>query len=150
MTQNDPQAPDLQFRFASVADVSALAMLNLQLLRDEGNAHSLSLPELQARMVGWLSDKDYRAVLFESGGHLIGYALFVLAPDHVFLRQFYVSPEYRRNGIGRAAMAWLWANPWRKSGRLQLEVLSHNAAALAFWRAVGLSDHYIAMQMIKP
>ncbi len=79
-----PHSQDLQFRFASVADVSALAMLNLQLLRDEGNHVSLSLPELQARMVGWLSDKDYRAVLFEYRDQLAGYALFVHEPDQVF------------------------------------------------------------------
>jgi GNAT superfamily N-acetyltransferase len=54
--------------------------------------------------------------------------------------EFYVLPAHRRGGIGRAAVAAL-AERCRAAGatRLEADVLSGNAAALAFWRACGLA-----------
>ena len=140
----------LQFRFATVADIAVLAPLNAQLLADEGNPNPLSLPELQARMLGWLSSKDYRALVFEADGQIAGYALYRHEPDHVYLRQFFVVPALRRSGVGKAALAWLWANDWQKAPCLRLELLSQNSAAQGFWRAVGLTDFYVTMEMKRP
>ena len=140
----------LQFRLATVADITTLANMNAQLLQDEANPNPLGLHELQARMLGWLSGKDHRALLFEVDGQVAGYALYLYEPDHVYLRQFYVAATLRRNGIGKAAIAWLWANDWQKSPCLRLDVLAGNATAQSFWRSVGLTDFYLAMQMPQP
>jgi GNAT superfamily N-acetyltransferase len=55
--------------------------------------------------------------------------------------EFYVLPAHRRGGVGRAAVAVL-AERCRAGGatRLEADVLSGNAAALAFWRACGLAQ----------
>jgi GNAT superfamily N-acetyltransferase len=55
--------------------------------------------------------------------------------------EFYVLPAHRRGGIGRAAVTAL-AERCRAAGatRLEADVLSGNAAALAFWRACGLAS----------
>lgn len=140
---------DLRCRFAAPRDAATLAPLNAQLIRDEGHRNRMSVAELEQRMSAWLSS-GYEAVLFELGSQIAGYALFRREPEHIYLRQLFVVAEFRRRGIGRAALAWLWTNAWPDAQRLRIDVLIDNTAAQTFWRAVGFSDYCVAMEMEKP
>jgi GNAT superfamily N-acetyltransferase len=135
----------MRYRRADAADVAVLAALNQGLLRDEGNRRRMTQAELEARMAGWLAG-EYEAVLFEDDHGAAGYALFRREPEAVFLRQFFVEPDRRRRGVGRAAFRWLLAEPWADALRVRLEVLSGNRAAIAVWRAVGFSDYAVTME----
>jgi len=135
----------MEYRFATAADVPALAKMNQSLIRDEGHRNRLTLAELEARMAGWVSG-EYRVLVFEEAGRPTGYVLFRDEPDHVYLRQFYVRPELRRQGIGRAALAWLRTNSWPNATRIRLDVLVGNAAGIAFWRAAGFEDYCLTME----
>lgn len=139
--------PDLniQFREAARKDAAVLARLNQALIRDEGHRNPMSLPELEQRMARWLQG-EYRAVLFEVANEVVGYAVYREEPDHVYLRQFFVSPEWRRHGAGRAALAWLKANAWAEATRLRLDVLLNNPAGIAFWRVMGFRDYCLTME----
>jgi GNAT superfamily N-acetyltransferase len=64
----------------------------------------------------------------------------------VYVRQFFVRPERRRQGIGRAAWAWLRANPWREAPRICLDVLIGNGSGIQFWRSLGFEDYCITME----
>jgi ribosomal protein S18 acetylase RimI-like enzyme len=97
-------------------------------------------------MANWLAG-EYEAVLFERDGLVLGYALYRREPDYVYLRQFFVQPAYRRQGIGRAALDWLHDNAWSNAPRIRIEVLIDNVAGIAFWRAVGFTDYSIAMEL---
>ena len=88
----------IEYRPATVGDAPLLATLNRQLIHDEGHRNRMTLPELEARMAGWLAG-EYRAVLFADGGEVVGYALYRLAPELVYLRQLLVREEHRRRGI---------------------------------------------------
>lgn len=137
----------MHYRPATRADVPALAAMNAELIVDEGHRNRMSLAELEVRMAGWLQG-EYRAVLIEStdqNATAAGYALFRDDPDYVYLRQFYVRPEQRRRGVGRAAIAWLRANAWG-GRRVRVEVLVGNEAAISFWRAVGFSDYCLTLE----
>jgi len=123
-----------------------LAELNGQLIRDEGHRNPMTLAELEARMRGWLTG-EYEAVLFLQQGQAAGYALFRREPEHVYLRQFFVRPEFRRQGIGRAALGWLREHAWADASRVRLDVLIGNAAGIAFWRAVGFRDYCLTMEL---
>jgi len=101
----------MKYRFATAADAHTLAPMNFQLIRDEGHRNSMSMAELEQRMRAWL-DSEYQAVLFDDEQGTAGYALFKREPDWIYLRQFFVEPERRRRGIGRAAMTWLMDNVW--------------------------------------
>jgi len=103
------------------------------------------VPELTARMTSWLGG-EYHAVLFEESGQAFGYALYCREPEYVYLRQFYVVPEQRQRGVGRAAIAWLRENAWRGE-RVRLEVLVGNAVGIAFWRALGFKDYCLTLEM---
>jgi GNAT superfamily N-acetyltransferase len=139
----------MHYRYAQSADAALLASMNKQLIEDEGHRNPMTLPELQRRMAGWL-DGEYRAVLFVRNGAPCGYALFRHEPEWIYLRQFFVCRGARRAGVGREAIAWLRDNAWRGVGRVRLDVLSGNAAALAFWRSVGFTDYCVTMEMDGP
>jgi GNAT superfamily N-acetyltransferase len=136
----------LEYRQATLADAPALAAMNWQLIRDEGHRNPMTVGELEARMAGWLSG-EYEAVLFGQTGSSAGYALCRREPEYIYLRQFFVRPEFRRRGIGRAAIGWLRQNAWRGASRIRLEVLVGNAAGLAFWRAVGFRDYCVTLEL---
>jgi len=140
---------ELRCRFGTVQDAATLAPLNAQLIRDEGHGNRMSVAELEQRMSAWLSS-EYTAVLFELGSQIAGYALFRREPEHIYLRQLFVVAALRRRGVGRAALAWLWANAWSDAQRLRIDVLLNNTAAQSFWRAVGFKDYCVVMEMVRP
>lgn len=106
----------------------------------------MSPAELRKRMSDWLTSGRYQAVVFEASGKACGYALYRRAPDHVYLRQFHVAAEHRRQHVGSQAIDWLWQNAWPDVDRIRLDVLVGNAAARAFWHAVGFRNDCVTME----
>jgi GNAT superfamily N-acetyltransferase len=139
----------MQFRACTPIDAPLLAPLNLQLIRDEGSRNPMDVAQLARRMYGWLQ-AEYRAVVFEQAGEPIGYALFRIEPDHVFLRQLFVAADHRRKGIGREAVAWLWKNVWVGAAVMRVEVVKGNPVGLAFWRAIGLVEYAVTLEGAAP
>jgi len=134
------------FRLAIRADVSTLAQMNHWLIQDEGHRNPMSLAELESRMRAWL-DGEYHAALFEEGDRTVGYALYRFDEEWVYLRQFFVQREDRRKGIGRAALRWLAANPWKGTPRIRLEVLSGNLVGQEFWKALGFEVYALTFEL---
>ncbi len=136
----------MHFRSATPADIPALAVMNEQLIRDEGHHNKMTLPELERRMADFLKD-GYAAVVFEEpAGTAAGYALYRLEPGLAYLRQFFVAHEHRRRGIGRTAFTWLRENPWRDRPHIRLEVLVGNQRGIRFWRSIGFQDYCLVME----
>jgi len=121
--------------------------MNHGLIRDERHRNSMTLGQLQDRMRGWLEREEYRAVIFEADGNQVGYALFRVSDDGVYLRQFYIRQENRRRGFGRAAVDLLRSRVFPDGKRVTLEVLCHNDQAREFWRAVGFRDYAVSMEL---
>ena len=134
----------MKFRQAALADSTMLAELNQQLIRDEGHRNRMTLTELEARMQEWL-DGEYEAQLFELDATIIRYALYRRDPNCVYIRQFFIRPEYRRQRHGQFALNWLTQRVWTDQ-RLRCEVLVENHAGIAFWRSVGFADYCITME----
>jgi GNAT superfamily N-acetyltransferase len=122
--------------------------MNWQLIRDEGHRNPMTVAELERRMSDWL-DGEYEAVLFEDESGVIGYALYKREPDWTYLRQFFVQPDRRRQGIGRAAIGWLLKNVWSGAMRIRIDVLVGNAVGAAFWRSLGFADYSLTMEFKK-
>lgn len=134
------------YRFSNENDIAVLAQMNAELIHDEGHRTRMTMPELEGRMATWLGE-GYVAVLFEESESPVGYALFKPEPEWVYLRQFFVAPEYRRRGIGKSAMQWLRTNPWKRQERARLDVLIGNVEGIAFWRSLGFQDYCVTMEM---
>ncbi len=137
---------NLEYKFATQEDVTLLAEMNQQLIRDEGHRNKMTLPQLQERMSGWLQG-EYTAVIFSEGPETLGYALYRKDPEWIYLRQLFVKAEARRKGIGREAISWLKKNAWKGTKIIRVEVLVNNPDGISFWKMVGFEDYCITMEM---
>jgi predicted acetyltransferase len=66
----------------------------------------------------------------------------------VYLRRFSVVRHRRREGIGRRAIAQLFADFWPRHKRWTVSVLVKNAPAVAFWRAMGYADYELKLELM--
>ena len=136
----------MKYRLATQVDCALLAGYNHQLIQDEGHRNTANIVELEERMRCWLAG-DYVAVLFVKNRETVAYALYRELPDEIYLRHFFVVRHRRREGLGRVMMEILRAKIWVAGKRLTVEVLVRNAAALAFWRAVGYRDYSLRLEI---
>jgi GNAT superfamily N-acetyltransferase len=136
-------------RSPEAGDLPRLGEWNAALIGDEGHDNAMSLQELTDRMREWLGG-EYCARIFVSDRADAGYALYRDLPEFVHLRQFFVVPEYRRRGIGAAALRALREREFPPGRRIVVEAMAWNAPALAFWRANGFGDRYVGLQDPPP
>ena len=108
----------------------------------------MTVQELEARMKDWLAT-DYRAVLFIRESEVVAYALYRPEGTSAYLRQFFVSQGHRRSGIGTKAVQILLGGVLDAFDRVYLDVLTNNASARAFWRAVGFQDYAVTMEILR-
>lgn len=139
----------LNYRFATLDDCSLLAALNMQLLQDENHRNRRTTDVLETRMRNWLatSPNTASAVLFEQNQKIVAYALYQEYPEYTYLRQFFVVRDYRRQGIGTAAIELLRAHVWPPDRRLTVEVLINNTRGIMFWRSVGYQDYLLGLEI---
>ena len=132
---------------AGVERIAELAELNRQLRDDEGYPDPMTQAQFVERMTNWLHD-GYRSYLACEDGHTVGYCMFRETARHYQLRHFFVVRDRRRRGIGTALLDWMYAHVW--SGKpVLLEVFSHNAPAVTFYRAYGFRVRTTVLRMEK-
>lgn len=95
-------------------------------------------------MKEWLS-ADYDAYIFWLDAEPIGYVLFRVDAEFIYVRQLFVHRDYRRRGLGRSAFHWLNENVWQEQ-LVRIDVLSNNGIGIAFWRSIGFDDYCITME----
>lgn len=127
----------MNLKKCSAQDAEKLAELNKQLIEDEKSDNKMSLGELQDRMKSFL-ETDYAAYFFMEGGSIIGYALVNVRTAPLYLRQFFIARNFRRNHKGRRAFELLLDE--LKTDKIDLEVLSWNEAGLKFWQSCGFAE----------
>ena len=130
---------------ATEADAQTLALMNKMLIEDEGHRNPMTFAELTERMRRWLGG-EYRAYLIIVEKSVAGYCLFKEEIDFVYIRQFFVAREQRREGIGRQAIERLSDEVWPRGKRLRLDVLTANPSGIQFWRRCGFSDYCLTME----
>ena len=136
----------MHLREATTEDLPLLAELNRQLIQDQQFPNPMSVAELEERMRGWLV-AEYRAALFEIDSQPVAYGLFRPDDGDIRLRQFFVARAFRRQGIGRRAIEAFRQRFVPPGAALTLEVLVHNSAGLAFWRALGFQEHALSFRL---
>jgi len=136
---------DVRYRAATRLDADVLAPMNAQLIRDEGHRNAMTVLQLAERMTDWLNT-EYQACLFELESKAIGYALYRVEPEYIYLRQLFVQPEMRRRGVARRALEWLRHNAWDVRARVRIDVLVGNHSAIEFWRSVGFKEYCLTME----
>jgi GNAT superfamily N-acetyltransferase len=132
----------LTIRPARADDADALAVL----VREQ-NAHQRDPTDRfdapAARRDGFGDPRRFEALLAESDGRPVGYALFLPAYESahavagLYVADLYVAPAHRRQGIGRALLAALAAEARARGlGFLWWVSRAWNTDAHAFFRRV--------------
>lgn len=125
------------WRKATEADVPLLADLNRQLSEDDGTAALRPRVNFEERLRARLGGR-YTAVLFELDDTPIGYALWRDNEGRgIYLRQFFILRDRRRQGLGRRAFELLTREILPPDTDITLEVGEQNPAGLAFWQGLG-------------
>lgn len=145
---DDFPAFGLTWRQATRADCNLLGRLNRQLIEDEGHRNAMTELELARRMRLWLTRGGYTGLLFFEDDDMVAYALYREGPDEIYLRHLFVMRGRRRQGIGRQAMRTLREGIWPPGKRLTVEVLWTNAAAIAFWKAMGYREYSLCLEIM--
>ena len=127
----------MNLKKCSPEDAEKLAELNKQLIEDEKSDNKMNLCELQDRMKSFL-ETDYCAYFFMEDNSIIGYALVNTRAEPLYLRQFFIARNFRRNHKGRRAFELLLDE--LKTDKIDLEVLSWNEAGLKFWQSCGFAE----------
>ena len=146
----------IKLRLASVADADLLAQMNQQLIIDEDSRNPMSLTELKNRMVAWLQS-DWSVVLAMKDDTAVGYMLFQKRRDEyfpekvaVYVRQFFVSRQYRRRGIGRSTFEKIVAHFFPPSATITLDILESNQQGRSFWEGIGFQPYSTTMVRQQP
>ena len=132
----------------SAKDISLLTTMNKQLIEDEQSTNTMKLEELEKRMEGFLST-EYNAYFFEdeksvSSDKIVGYALVKHTVSPLYLRQFYIRRECRRNHFGSEAFKLLL--DYLKVDSIDIDVLPWNERGMAFWKSMGFAETCISMR----
>ena len=137
---------ELTWKFAGVEDAGLLGEWNRQLIQDEGHRNPMSVDELTARMRGWLGG-EYRGLIYSVAELPVGYALYRVEAEGIYLRHFFVCSGQRRRGCGREGFRILREEVWPEGRRLSVAALCRNAPAVAFWRALGFVDYCLTLEL---
>jgi GNAT superfamily N-acetyltransferase len=136
-------AEETQIRPATEGDAELLFGLILELAEYEKLADAVNGdPEVLRRSL--FEQRAAEALIVESGGEAIGYAIFFTTfstfecRSGIWLEDVYVRPEHRRGGIGRRVMEHLAALALER-GHVRLEwcALEWNRPALDFYAGLG-------------
>jgi len=114
----------------------ALALLNAELIQDEGHTNHMSLGELESRIVQWLKSGEYvcNAILHRSLP--VAYCIWREEPSHFYVRQIFTLRNYRKRGLATKLIRYLQEDH-AKVKPLRLEVLAKNKNAQKFYEKLG-------------
>lgn len=133
----------MQIQECTIADVPKLAALNKQLIDDEKSDNPMTVNELENRMREFLNT-EYSAYFFIVDSQIIGYALVKKTVKPIYLRQFLIDRNYRKQHYGKQAFQMLLQ--YLDIKEIDLEVLPWNKNGLAFWKYCGFNETCIAMR----
>lgn len=139
------------YRKAIPDDIPLLARMNRALIRDEGSENPMDTAQLAARMEGFLAGA-YTALWLLRDADIIGYCLYrTEIPESggscVYVRQYYILPAFRRQGLGKRAFQMLMDTVFSDTDEIALDVLHNNAAGRAFWESMGFAPHWHRLRL---
>jgi GNAT superfamily N-acetyltransferase len=139
----------LTLRAATHNDCRQLGQWNAALIKEAHLGDALNATQLESRMREWLASAQFRIHLFERENETVGYTCWGShGAREVFIRQFYIVPKMRRQGIGRSALLLMQETIWPQQTRVSLRVDVAHRADLAFWHACGYADRAVTLERL--
>lgn len=141
----------MEHRPITVADIEQIARWNIELHQDEGSV-PLSNTAAQNRLRKWLADKNLKGVIFVENNSQVGYAIFEhqsadpnlrASKQTIYIRQFFISREHRRSGIGSLAFQHFKNEVVSNTTRIALDVKATNPSGQKFWESLGCIPQHV-------
>jgi predicted acetyltransferase len=127
-----------------LADTEELARLNLELMVAEDYDQKLPLEELIPRMSSFLqTEYDAFYIMFE--GKKAGYILIKTTSKPLYIRQFYILPQFQRNGLGQRTIKALQEQYNTKT--FDVEVMAWNEVGFNFWKKADFKLRCYSMRL---
>ena len=149
---SESNIPTIQYRRGTLDDIPLIARMNAQLNIEQESRNTMGLPELEARLLEWLST-DRSVVLLLRDDEVIGYLLYKPTREEyypygpcIYVRQFFIERRMRRRGIGKIAFELIVKEYFEPGIAIILEVLESNPEAKAFWENLGFSIFYTTLR----
>ena len=146
-------------RPATTADVGELMRLVRALADYEKLSHMVTGTEAMMREALFGVRPVAEAVLVESGGRAVGFALYFmsystfLCKPGLYLEDLFVEPDHRGLGLGKALLRHLAALAVeRRCGRFEWHVLDWNEPSIRFYESLGatLMPDWELVRMTEP
>lgn len=137
---------ELNINRASLEDLDMLAMMNKQLIEDEQHDNPMDVEALKERMREFILG-EYEAYLFKEAEVIKGYALVNQTRKPAYVRQFFITRDSRRSGIGKACFQLLAVE--LKAEQLDVEVMYWNEQGYKFWKALGFEERSVYLRLKK-
>ncbi|NIK80027.1 putative acetyltransferase [Paenibacillus castaneae] len=146
---------DLQLMVATEQHLEQLALMNKQLIEDEGSLNEMTHSELLLRMQEWLKG-DWQIDLLLKDEAVVGYALYRFnehaikaSNTEIYLRQFFIKRECRNQGLGIAGVQLLLKNRFSSANAIVIDVLESNPKGMNFWKKASFHSYYTNMRLEK-
>ncbi len=143
----------LILRRAIENDLKILAQMNKKLIDDEGSSNPMSIQELEERMKSWFL-LDWNIDLICNDAQIIGYALYQYREnqndkeqEEVFLRQYFINPDFRNQGFGQAGIKLLLEKRFKPDQTIIIDVLESNPRGINFWKKAGFTPYCTTMKI---
>jgi GNAT superfamily N-acetyltransferase len=133
----------LEIRLGTEADLDRLAVMNKELIEDEQSDNAMNIDQLRERMQGFIS-ADYKVYIFEEDFKVLGYALVNFAKEPLYLRQFFITRDSRRQGYGSSAFQLLMKSIEKTV--VDIDVYTWNERGMSFWRKLGFKERVRSMR----
>lgn len=136
--------PAIEIRDAVVGDTALILRFVRELAAYEKAPDAVTATEADIRHSLFGTEAIVHAVICELGGAPAGFAVYFfnystwLGRRGLYLEDFYISPDYRRAGAGKALLKHLaGVARERGCGRMEWSVLDWNTPAIRFYESIG-------------
>lgn len=106
----------------------------------------MDIEQLKERMRHFINT-DYRAYFFKHDEKVVGYVLVDTTKVPLYIRQFFICREFRRQGLGSVAFRKLLEK--LGTNAIDIEVLPWNECGKGFWKSLGFCERSIYMRYGK-
>lgn len=136
----------LSYRYAEESDTGTIAVLNVELLDQQGIETSFDQYEAEKR-IRELFDEGYQAVIFLWDQYTAGYCLFRLHPKYAFIRHFYVNRQIDKKLRAADAFSILRNGELSEYASIRLDVPESAKESLQLWESVGFRPRSVRMEL---
>jgi ribosomal-protein-alanine N-acetyltransferase len=131
---------DLAIRLATLADAGAIAALSRDTIE-----RGLPWRWRAGRVARSIRDPDTNVAVIGPEGAPVAFGIMAYRDEDAHLLLFAVAPGCRRQGVGRALLAWLEEVALTAGvRRIRLEARRENEAARSFYNELGYHERAIA------